>query len=43
MLDVGSGGVESLAMAAARLGLLEYRRIGSVVEISFRNLLGERE
>lgn len=37
-LDQPPGGVERLAAAAGQLGLIEHRRLGSVVEITFRSL-----
>jgi hypothetical protein len=42
VLDVASGGIDSLAVAAAQRGWIDYRRLGNVADIGFSYLLQER-
>ena len=41
VLDASPGNLDSLAVAASQRGWIDYRRMGSVVEISFSQLLRE--
>jgi len=41
LLDLPPGGIDSLAVAAAQRGWIDYRRLGSVADISFSYLLKE--
>ena len=41
VLDAAPGQLDCLAVAASQRGWIDYRRLGSVVEIGFSRLLGE--